>query len=225
MTDTGRAITLLEGVTGSRAYGLDTPDSDTDLRGIFAWPTRDLLSLHPPVDTIERKDPDHQAWEARKYLRLLLGGNPNITELLWLDDYTRIGPWGHALRNIRQHLSAAPLIRRTYLGFATSELRQLQRGTGGGNPAKRGRHILRLLRQGFDFYATGTLTVRIPDTDRQEIFDFGDRIAAGHLDHAEAMMAFYESAFSARPSALPSEPDTDLAAAWLTAVRDDYYTR
>lgn len=226
MTDTGHAITLLEGITGSRAYGLDTPDSDTDIRGVFAWPTADILALHPPADAIERKDPDdYAAWEARKFLKLVLAGNPNITELLWLDTYTVRNPWGQALIGIRQHLSAAPRIRRTYLGFATGELRQLEKDTGGPNRAKRARHVLRLLRQGFDFYSTGHLTVRIPVHQRDEIFNFGDTVAAGNLDTAKAMMHFYESAFDNRPSALPAEPDTGIAAAWLAAVRDDYYQR
>lgn len=218
-----RAIPLLEGVTGSRAYGLDTPDSDTDLRGIYAWPTRSLLGLRRPADTVEHKDPDYQAWEASKFLNLILGGNPNITELLWLDTYTVRNPWGSALISIRSHLSAAPLIRRTYLGFATSELRQLENRTGGPNRAKRARHVLRLLRQGFDFYSTGTLTVRIPAAQRDEIFAFGDAVAAGNLDRAKAMMSFYESAFDHRPSALPLTPDTDRAEAWLAAVREDYW--
>lgn len=226
-----RQIALLAGTVGSRAYGLARPDSDYDTLGIFAWPTRDLLGLTAPSEDYGHQGPgdnDFRWYEARKFLRLILAGNPHVTELLWLDDYTHRNPWGNSLINIRGHLSAAPLIRRRYLGYATQQFKRLSdRGNGtfssdtAKRTAKHARHLLRLCRQGFDFYTTGVLTVRVADPE--ELHAFGEDVAAGDLDQAQAMLAFYENAFKARPSALPDQPDRDLAEAWLAAVREDYW--
>lgn len=228
-----RAIPLLTGIVGSTAYGLNRPGSDVDTAAVYAWPTRDLIALAGPgPDTVHHTAtddrPDLTAHEARKFLSLVLNGNPSVTEMLWLDDYTHTNPWGHALIDIRQHLSAGPRIRRTYLGYATQQFRKLDaRGDGSFSSdtrkrtAKHARHLLRLCRQGFDFYTTGTLTVRV--TDPREYLDFGDAVAAGDLDQARRMLAFYESGFDTRPCALPAEPDTDRAAAWLAALREDYW--
>ena len=44
-------LILLECITGSKAYGLDLPHSDTDIRGIFILPKKQyygLLKNHRP---------------------------------------------------------------------------------------------------------------------------------------------------------------------------------
>ena len=38
-------LILLECISGSRAYGLDTPTSDTDIKGVFLLPKEQYLSL------------------------------------------------------------------------------------------------------------------------------------------------------------------------------------
>lgn len=227
---TARTV-LLEGVVGSRAYGLDTADSDTDILGMFAYNTDDLLSLDTPADTITTKDPDATWHEARKFLRLVLDANPTQTELLWLPEYTISTPWAAALIANRAELTGATLMRRTYLGYATGQFRKLeQRGDGSFSSdtrkrtEKHARHLLRLLRQGYDLYATGRLTVRLDADDADYIRTFGKAVADGDLDLARTKLAFYESAFDARPSALPDKPNRDIANSWLLAVREDLYS-
>lgn len=39
-------LILFECVSGSRAYGLDTPTSDTDIKGVFYLPKQRFYSLH-----------------------------------------------------------------------------------------------------------------------------------------------------------------------------------
>ena len=36
---------LFEAISGSKAYGLDTPASDTDIKGVFVAPREMFLSL------------------------------------------------------------------------------------------------------------------------------------------------------------------------------------
>ena len=87
---------LLSGVVGSTAYGLDTPDSDTDRLGIFAAPTVAFHGLHKPQESHVTTSPDATFHEAAKWVRLALGGNPTVTELVWL---TPGRPVRHSVRN------------------------------------------------------------------------------------------------------------------------------
>ncbi len=71
--------------SGSRAWGFPSPDSDWDLRFVYARPTRWHLALNPGRDVIERSLPDDidlAGWDVRKALNLLLSGNVALRE--WL---------------------------------------------------------------------------------------------------------------------------------------------
>jgi predicted nucleotidyltransferase len=72
--------------SGSRAWGFGSPDSDYDVRFIYAHPPIWYLDLAEPRDVIERplddKLVDLAGWDVRKALRLLLKSNPALYE--WL---------------------------------------------------------------------------------------------------------------------------------------------
>lgn len=72
---------LLRAISGSRAYGLDTPESDTDIKGVYVLPKRDFYSLNP-IEQLNNPSNDIVYYEWRKFVALLLGSNPNILELL-----------------------------------------------------------------------------------------------------------------------------------------------
>ena len=38
-------LILLEAISGSKAYGLDTPESDTDVKGVFLLPKKQFYGL------------------------------------------------------------------------------------------------------------------------------------------------------------------------------------
>jgi uncharacterized protein len=78
---------LLLVVTGSHMWNTARPTSDLDIRGIYIQPTRDILGLYPPKDTIEAADlfdgqVDLQLYEIKKVMEMLLNGNGNIVEML-----------------------------------------------------------------------------------------------------------------------------------------------
>lgn len=72
---------LFECISGSKAYGLDTATSDTDIRGVFILP-KELFYSMEYVEQINDATNDVVYYELRKFITLLSKNNPNILELL-----------------------------------------------------------------------------------------------------------------------------------------------
>jgi hypothetical protein len=87
---------LVVGVTGAHYYGFPSPDSDLDLKGVHVAPTREVVSLAPPPDSLdhlgvfEGVEIDYTSHELGTALRLLLKGNGNILERV-LSPYQVLG--------------------------------------------------------------------------------------------------------------------------------------
>jgi hypothetical protein len=222
---------LLSGIVGSTAYGLAHEDSDVDRLGVFAAPTQSLHGLHGPKESHVSTAPDRTLHEAAKWCRLALGGNPTVTELVWLPDdlYEVRTPLGDELIDIRSTLLSARRVRDAYLGYATQQFRKLQNRIAAdetGTPsrrrsAKHARHLKRLCHQGFELYATGRLPIRVEDPESYH--RFGEEVAADP-SAALPLLRHYESAFDRTRSVLPEQPDESAAEAWLRRVRAHFYT-
>jgi hypothetical protein len=76
---------LLKCISGSQAYGLALPHSDTDIKGVFIQPRNEYFGL-TYVDQINNETNDIMYYEIRKFVELLLKNNPNILELLSTPD-------------------------------------------------------------------------------------------------------------------------------------------
>ncbi|MBC8755438.1 nucleotidyltransferase domain-containing protein [Kordia sp. YSTF-M3] len=76
---------IFECISGSRAYGLDTPTSDTDIRGVFVLPKSMYYSLDY-IDQINDETNDVVYYELQKFISLCAKNNPNILELLNVSD-------------------------------------------------------------------------------------------------------------------------------------------
>jgi hypothetical protein len=72
---------VLEALSGSRAYGLDTATSDTDLKGVFVQPLDQRIGFGP-LDQVASERNDEVFWELDKFLDLLAKANPSALELL-----------------------------------------------------------------------------------------------------------------------------------------------
>lgn len=71
--------------SGSRAWGFASPDSDYDVRFIYAHKLSWYLTIKEGLDVIERPiidELDINGWDLRKALRLLQANNPTLLE--WL---------------------------------------------------------------------------------------------------------------------------------------------
>ncbi|WP_119301255.1 nucleotidyltransferase domain-containing protein [Dongia deserti] len=72
--------------SGSRAWGFPSPDSDYDVRFVYAMPADWYLSVYPGRDVIEtpiEDGMDVSGWDIRKALHLVLKSNAVISE--WME--------------------------------------------------------------------------------------------------------------------------------------------
>lgn len=128
--------TILLALTGSRGYGLDTPASDYDYRGVFIATEPYYLGFN----IIEQKDrgwetepsakfpflsKDTCLYELKKFLKLLIDNNPNILELLWFKDYIHLTEVGERLREHRQ-IFLSKKVKQTYSGYGYAQIKKLE---------------------------------------------------------------------------------------------------
>ena len=73
-------------IRGSKAHGISTPQSDTDMGGVFVCPNNQLLGLGAGYrDEDADKKHDIVYWELNKFARLLTTSNPTVLEALFVD--------------------------------------------------------------------------------------------------------------------------------------------
>lgn len=72
---------LMDCISGSRAYNLNLPGSDTDKKGIFIMPQRELYGFNDQ-EQVANETNDEVYFEIKRFLELLTKNNPNILELL-----------------------------------------------------------------------------------------------------------------------------------------------
>lgn len=122
---------ILLGKTGSHAYGTNTPESDTDYKGVCIPPTSYFLGLDSfkGYDKTGGKnfkntanDVDVTILHVNKFVRDALEGVPNNLELLYLDksDYLFLDGFGLDLVNERHEFLSKRVFKK-FGGFARSQ--------------------------------------------------------------------------------------------------------
>jgi len=125
---------ILEIRSGSHLYGTNTPESDEDFVGIFMPPKEyvyglknveevDLSIVSKQKDGKNSKDAiDRKLYEFRKFIRLASANNPNIIEILYVNDENIIhsNNVGNRLRENR-HLFLSKLSIPRFIGYASSQ--------------------------------------------------------------------------------------------------------
>lgn len=224
------ANVILEAIVGSTAYGLATPESDVDKLGVFILPTAEFSRLDMPKDTEFSRvahEPDVTLHELGKFCRLALQCNPTILELLWVPDelVTTMSEEGRQLRARREWFATADLVCASYMGYATSQFKRLsERGDFASVPKNRiekhARHLLRLMWQGYTFYSTGTLPIRV--NDPAYFHQFGKQVVSEGPHVAEEELLEYSRKFENTTSKLPTEMPRDAVDLWLRSIRKKF---
>lgn len=74
-------LILFEVISGSKSFGLNTPTSDTDIKGLYYLPKEQFYGLSY-IPQISNDTNDEVYYEIGRFVELLLKNNPNILEIL-----------------------------------------------------------------------------------------------------------------------------------------------
>ena len=212
---------FLRVVTGSHAFGLSTPESDEDRRGIYLPPARWHWSLRKPPEQVESiaGGVDVIDWEIEKFLSQALKGNPTILESLWSPLVLHADDLGRELIAMRRAFLSRRILK-TYSGYAQNQFHLMERKVRAGEPfrAKHAMHLIRLLHSGIHAARTGELLVNVGG-HRDELLAIRrgertwDEIAARRAELDAELLAAFATAD------LPDEPETDRVDEFLIRAR------
>lgn len=115
-------VLLLECISGSRAYGLHTPQSDTDLKGVFLLPKPKFYGLEY-IEQVNNETNDEVYYELKRFVDLLVKNNPNILELL--NTPADCIQYRHPVMDLlKPELFLSKLCKQTFAGYAQSQIKK-----------------------------------------------------------------------------------------------------
>jgi predicted nucleotidyltransferase len=124
-------VMFFEGCMGSRAYGTHRPDSDYDWRGVGMHLSEDYYFGFKRFNVDQSmKGEDRTVYDIRKFIELAMEGNPNIIEILYLDDPNLIKSTSDAWENIikpNRGIFLTKRARHKYKGFAMAQKARMER--------------------------------------------------------------------------------------------------
>ena len=117
---------IYETVHGSQAYGLATPTSDVDLKGVLVGPAGWYHGYLGGPEQVELNG-DHVRYELRKYFRLAAAANPTVLELLWTppECHVHMTPAGERLLAAREQFLSLR-VKDSFSGYAMSQLGRIK---------------------------------------------------------------------------------------------------
>ncbi len=117
-----RDLIIYECISGSKAYGLDIPTSDTDIKGVFLLPKEQFYGMHY-VPQVSDASNDVVYYELGRFVELLEKNNPNILELLVTpeDKIIKKHPF---LEVLHPKLFLSKRCKNTFGGYAFTQVRK-----------------------------------------------------------------------------------------------------
>ena len=206
-------------VVGSRAYGLDHDDSDTDRRGIYLAPADLQWSLFGAPEQFEDNATQSCYWELQKFLTMALKANPNILECLYSPMVERVTPLGAELIAARQGF-LSQVIFQTFNGYAMSQFKKIEQDIRNHGEVrwKHAMHLLRLLLTGAATLRDARVPVRV-ESHRERLL----AVKRGELPWADVdawrkeLHRDFERALA--ESKLPERPDYEATNEFLLKAR------
>lgn len=120
---------------GSKLYGLETTNSDLDIRGVFVAPLDYVVGAKTIRKVkINNRDLDLVLWEVRHFADLCLKGSPNVVETLFVGKEMgwRSDLWSDFPLEPKRLLSKN--VKNSFLEYSNSQLKKsktkTQNGTG-----------------------------------------------------------------------------------------------
>jgi len=115
-------LLLFECLSGSKAYGLATPQSDTDIKGIYYMPKEMFFGLKY-IPQISNESNDEVYYEIGRFIELLIKNNPNIVEILATPEECIL--YKHPImEKLRIEMILSKLCKDTFGGYALTQIRK-----------------------------------------------------------------------------------------------------
>ena len=238
----GKGIILL-GYRGSVSHGTYIPKQtdDVDVISVFIPPPEYVYGLCRSKTVAKKgsnEEIDFVAHPFRKFVSMMSGSNPNVLNLLWLEDrfYLKKTKWGDRLIENRDIFLSKKYCYNAFRGYARRQLILMKKakfqGYMGqkrkeivrkyGYDIKQGAHLCRLLNMGIEILTTGKVNVfRENDADMYISIKKGEWSLERVKNTAEKL--FKELDNVKEKSILPEEPDWDKINGLCVEILQDYY--
>jgi len=191
-------------VVGSRAYGLDNDESDTDRRGIYLAPAELQWSLFGAPEQFEDNTTQSCYWELQKFIIMALKANPNILECLYSPMVEKVTPLGEEFN-----------------GYAMSQFKKIEQDIRNHGEVrwKHAMHLLRLLLTGAATLRNARVPVRVENhRERLLAVKRGDMPWEDVDTWRKELHHDFELALT--ETKLPERPDYEAANSFLIRARE-----
>lgn len=220
----GKNIVLL-GVTGSHGTGVNTKNSDVDIRGCATNSKREIL-LGKDFEKIENKPTDTIVYSFPKLVRLLTKCSPGVIELLGLkkEYYLYISEVGQRILDNKKMFLTQKAIK-SFGGAVTNQLK-LIRSRKAKNIGKECSLLIRMYLIGLDIIEKGEI-ITYREKERDLLLDIRN---GKYIDkNGNIMSEFfkivqkYEDRFihAKEITTLPKEPDWEAINDFISSVNED----
>ncbi len=206
-------------VIGSRAYGLEGDESDTDRRGVYLPSAEMHWSLYGVPEQLENEATQECYWELQKFLLLALKANPNVLECLYSPIVEKITPLGQELLQLRQSF-LSKLVFQTYSGYVASQFKKMQADirNHGTVKWKHVMHLIRLLMSGITVLKERQVMVEVGE-HRERLLSIkrGEVLFEETNQWRKELQREFEGAFEI--TQLPERPDYERINVFLIRAR------
>lgn len=113
---------VYEVITGSKAYGLDSEKSDTDIRGVYILP-KDMFYGLEYTDQVNNETNDIVYYELKRFIQLLARNNPNILEMLSIPENCVLQKHA-AMDMIEPGIFLSKLCEQTFANYAYAQIKK-----------------------------------------------------------------------------------------------------
>jgi len=115
-------LILFECISGSTAYGLNTPNSDLDIKGVYYLPKEMFFGLNYIPQVSDEKN-DVVYYEIGRFIELLSVSNPNILEMMFTaKQFVNVN---HPLfQKINKEWLLSKACKNTFAGYAFSQIKK-----------------------------------------------------------------------------------------------------
>lgn len=233
---------------GSELLGLSDGKGDTDEMGITLETPKQLLGFAPfeqdqyrtaedRTGNVNEKsktgDIDLTLYGLRKFVRLALGGNPNVISMLFIPKNvcTIYTPTAKELQKLAPSFLSKNMAA-AFLGYMQAQRLRLLGERGGrgvhrvdleqahGYDTKYAMHLLRLGLQGYQLMYEGNLSIPMSNSSIQMLRSVrqGEYSQEKILSYAQQYESSIKELLSENPQNLPERPDSAVVENWLLST-------